>query len=539
MLKEINMKSFVLSLVLVLSASAQAEDLVDLREATQEEINQILSPEQIKEMQEAGKKLHLETENSTREAVLLEKLKLGLEIPNSELQDYLKQLLAQGKKTDEVKAHIQDLARQYFALLQTRDMDKLINEKDKNEQEQKINDLKVRFDKGEISEAELKQGMNELEKLLIHSPIYQTNLESSDLFKNKMETLLAGVDPKSIEAVKEDGKFSDFKMLVPKNFSANHGPLFASPDCVDCKEKALKEALPIVFSDLNLAPNEKGLPGRFYFMWGYNRSWHSLSDATFKTSEGTFTIHDAKGYDRPSPLKSFKDFIVYVNPSQLSIPQYNMKIGYMFNEKWGIEVAQDHMKWVFDNTLNYRMTGEFSPDLFVKNEDRQNEWDVHKPITFDEAKATGNASWLNFEHTDGYNYVNVGAVYNQNLYKTKNNKFAVDLRGSAGAGVLIPKTQVYMHRDQQWNHVGMNNKFHVAGYGAHADVRLKLTFWDRVFVEAATKGSIVKIENALVDGTSNRLEQTPISSVQLIGSIGYQQPLYKKKKKKINPLLEY
>lgn len=269
-------------------------------------------------------------------------------------------------------------------------------------------------------------------------------------------------------------------------------------------------------------------PKKIYFVWGYNRAFHSNSDMTFTTSEGEFTVHDAQGVDRPSPF----DFNTYFNPTKLSIPQYVVKLGYMFDEKWGIELAQDHMKWVFVNDIPYEVTGDFSPTLYVTEEGEQ--WPVAQ--SFDDIKESGNMTWLAAEHSDGYNYVNVSAVYNLKVYATENEVFRIDLRPNAGFGLMIPKTKIMMHRDQMWEWKGLDNRFHIAGFGAHVEAKVRLTFFQNFFVEAAARGTYIKIENSLVNGTSDRLEHSPIGSLQLYGAAGFNIPLGRKKKKTRKPI---
>jgi len=248
-----------------------------------------------------------------------------------------------------------------------------------------------------------------------------------------------------------------------------------------------------------------------WIAWGYNRDWHSKSDAMFKTMYGDFTIHDAHGDDVPK-----KFGIYYFDPEKISIPQYNIEIGVMFNDKWGLDLKMDHMKWKFDRLRDYEITGDFSKKV----------WSTRGPRkTFEQAKADKDASWLRFEHTDGYNYISVGVIRNFKLINTENGVLDVDARVSAGAGAMVPRTDVrlyYQKDDGGSDRYGINNKFHVAGYGVHADARLKITFWDRVFLQATARGSRIKIENALVDGAGASLEHTPINSLQIIGQIGYQ-----------------
>ncbi len=268
------------------------------------------------------------------------------------------------------------------------------------------------------------------------------------------------------------------------------------------------------------------LPGQFYVLWGYNRTWFTRTDSTFVTPEGTFTIHGSQGYDRPSPF----DPKVYFNPTQLSIPQYNLTLGYMFNSRWGIEVGQDHMKWVFDSNQKYQITGDFSPTLYVTD----SETPAGNPVaqSFNQIKQSGNATWLKFEHTNGYNYPHVGVIFQQPLYHGPRGKFAMDARFGAGAGLFVPQTSVFMQRDQMWSWKGYDNQFHVAGGGGHASAALKITFFDQFFLLATARGSVIKVTDALVDQSGARLMQSPIGALEMIGQVGYQRSLTPKKRKK-------
>ena len=41
----------------------------------------------------------------------------------------------------------------------------------------------------------------------------------------------------------------------------------------------------------------------------------------------------------------------------LTVPQYNVRFGMFFNERWGVEVAHDHIKWIVRQDQQVRMTG--------------------------------------------------------------------------------------------------------------------------------------------------------------------------------------
>ena len=95
---------------------------------------------------------------------------------------------------------------------------------------------------------------------------------------------------------------------------------------------------------------------------------------------------------------------------------------------------------------------------------------------------------------------------------------------------MVPKTKVMMHRDEMWQWKGLDNRFHLAGYGGHADARLKFTFWDRISLVGMVRGNVIKIDNALVYTDRDpeaRLSHTPIKSVQ--ATVGLEVKIFKKK----------
>ena len=76
--------------------------------------------------------------------------------------------------------------------------------------------------------------------------------------------------------------------------------------------------------------------GKFFVSWGGNRDTYSKSDITFTGDNYNFTLRDVKAEDKPKGWH-----IDYINPTRLTIPQTNLKIGYFINDKY------------YDNTLTY------------------------------------------------------------------------------------------------------------------------------------------------------------------------------------------
>ena len=258
-----------------------------------------------------------------------------------------------------------------------------------------------------------------------------------------------------------------------------------------------------------------GPKGVLFITWGYNRGFHSTSDITVRTDQGSYTIRNAVGEDRPSPLS-----LKYLKPSNFSVPQYNLKLGYWFSRdsKFGIGAGTDHMKWVFDPSREYDIEGDYTGELWVDGERR----------TFDEVVAGRDASFLLLEHTDGYNYPYIEGLYREKLVDTR--RFGIDAVAGAGAGILFPKTRTRIaDQADTAGYRDIDNKFHVAGYAFHVDASLmfkyKQTNGVSYFVKPTVRGVAGKINNALYFGDEGSIEQSMIYTLEPSLSVGMEVPL--------------
>ena len=483
------------------------------REATAEERAHLLDANQEEKLKILGKSLAQEHENSTIEKALLQEAFDQGKLPPQKIQGYIQHLTNQEVDQKIIEKKLDSLSRKYFAHQQLKQMDQVLPQNKQAEFQKRFNDLNEK----RSSFKELDQLLSELDQEISSSEITRKNEKDFAAFRESLfKEFKARKFTKSSEL--PVGEYSPMKVMVPHDFSLKNSqeeiPLCLVQEVPSATEQMTKLSQKI--QELSSEPKVKEI----WIAWGYNRSKHTKSDVKFETPHGTFTIHDAQGKDKPTPFS-----LDYFHPEKLSIPQYNIEIGVMFNEKWGMDLRMDHMKYVFDRLQPYEITGDL--DLIVAG--------ANGRIDFEKAKELKDASWLRFEHTDGYNYLATGAIYNQKILQTKKDRFAIDARFGAGAGLMIPRTDVRLYHSKEGHRYGINNKFHIAGGGVHADARLKFTFWDSVFLQATTRGTYIKVENALVDGADARMEHIqPIGSVQIIGQIGYQYKFKAKDKKKAN-----
>ena len=222
-----------------------------------------------------------------------------------------------------------------------------------------------------------------------------------------------------------------------------------------------QEAAPIIESSTN--------KGKIYVFWGWNRGWYSNSDIHFTGNNYDFTLNDVKAQDRQS------DFGLdpYFNPSRITIPQTNLRIGYFINNTLDISVGVDHMKYIMPNDQTAKITGKINDDSNYDGTYANDDIALTKDFLF-------------FEHSDGLNYLNAEITKNHDLlntFKITHNKdiIQIDALVGFGFGALMPKSNVTL-----WNNE-RNDDFHFAGYGLDVKAGLNLTIFKFILLRGEYK----------------------------------------------------
>jgi hypothetical protein len=234
-----------------------------------------------------------------------------------------------------------------------------------------------------------------------------------------------------------------------------------------------------------------------YIQWGYNKEWYTNSTIHFRLINGdNFKIINAKAKDRPD-LEA-----VYQKPGDISIPQYNYRLGFYLNNKRtrSIELNFDHIKYIVTDGQTARVKGTIGG----------------KSVDADSILDPSN--FLHFEHTDGGNLLHINYVQQKTLYmNTAKTRPLVNLIWKLGAGINIPRSDFTYHGDR------FNNKFHISGYNISAEAGARLYISKKLFIEATGKTGYARYINALANTTTlvgNRVSHG-IGYFELIGLLGY------------------
>jgi len=163
-------------------------------------------------------------------------------------------------------------------------------------------------------------------------------------------------------------------------------------------------------------PRAQSSDREFFLSWGYNGDRFTTSDLHIsQPSLGSdFTLVGVKAHDN----KGWPDLFSHA----LTVPQYNVRIGVFFDERWGIELALDHIKWIVRQDQQVRMTGT-----------RDGE-----PV---DTQITLTPEVLQYQLNNGANPIFVNLIRRVRLAGEPGRTGHVAFLAKAGGGVAMPHTE--------------------------------------------------------------------------------------------------
>ena len=192
--------------------------------------------------------------------------------------------------------------------------------------------------------------------------------------------------------------------------------------------------------------------GTMFVYWGWNRAGFSDSDIRFKGNGYDFTLNNVVAHDRPSELS-----MAYIDPTRLSIPQFNFRLAYFIKDNLALVIAQDHMKYVMDQNQTVNFDGHITDPTYAG-------------MVQNGQVNLSDEQFLTFEHTDGLNYINLGLEKYKNVLSKKD--FNMFWAYGGGIGALMPKSNVKLFGNER------SDRYHLAGFGLDARTSINAVFWN-------------------------------------------------------------
>ena len=172
-------------------------------------------------------------------------------------------------------------------------------------------------------------------------------------------------------------------------------------------------------------PKKSFNAGAIFVQWGYNRDFYTKSDINFRGTGYDFTLQDCEAVDRPEPFSVEN----YFNIKNITIPQFNLRIGYMIKRNWAISLGYDHLKYVLRDNVPYTLSGTINPGV-----DLETNWSgtyINEPVITQEAT-------FHYENSNGLNYIRAEVSRVDQWYRERNSAwFAFSTLFGAGAGAIL------------------------------------------------------------------------------------------------------
>ncbi|PZP42085.1 MAG: hypothetical protein DI598_17350 [Pseudopedobacter saltans] len=205
-----------------------------------------------------------------------------------------------------------------------------------------------------------------------------------------------------------------------------------------------------------------GKKGEWYFSWGYNKEWYTGSNLHIKQPSlgNDYTIVGLRAHDHPG----WDDGLFQ---KDLTIPQYNYRIGYFFKDNWAFEISFDHTKYVASTNQLLHIKGS-------RNGQQVDEFISNRP------DANGER-FLQYQLNNGANFLMFNLVHRKHLTNFNKKWFDASLLLKGGLGVMIP------HVDAKIDGRQNNPDFQFGGFGADLEAALRTTFFRSVYLEFANK----------------------------------------------------
>ncbi len=225
--------------------------------------------------------------------------------------------------------------------------------------------------------------------------------------------------------------------------------------------------------------------GAAYFFWGYNRSVFGKSRIEFEGPGYDFTLLDVTAHDDPA-----RDLATYFNPTALTTPQFNIRLGYYYKSKYDISIGYDHMKYVMTGNQVVSAFGEIDS---VANPYLAGDY-ANTPMKL-------NPNAIHYKN-NGLNYLSFQIQHTNYFHRSRNRKHYFNYRFGLGLGGVVTKT------DFVWKNVSYAGILKLSGFGASVHAGLRADFFNRFFLQSNWSFGYINLPNLqTTQETESRVKQ--------------------------------
>ena len=239
--------------------------------------------------------------------------------------------------------------------------------------------------------------------------------------------------------------------------------------------------------------------GEFYFSWGYNKNYYTNTNVSVNQPSlgNNFTFKDVQLVDNPGWDHALLTL-------ELSIPQYNYRLGYFFDKEKDLafEINFDHTKALFKNDQKVRMVGTY------------NNRSVDSSFLFSK---TGNGTSKNYYYlNNGANFLLFNIVKRKRFNKFSKSDIRFDGLAKIGIGPLIPHVENSLFGEKN------NASFQFGGWNTGVEYALRSTYKKHLYLEFSGKLDYAYYYGLKVYEGKAKQE---FGTLEFILSLGYTLPM--------------
>ena len=250
--------------------------------------------------------------------------------------------------------------------------------------------------------------------------------------------------------------------------------------------------------------NKKNRKREFYFSWGYNKEWYTHSNLHISQPGlgNNYTLQSVNAHDHPGWNEQFFT-------KAISIPQYNYRIGYIFNKKrnLGVEINFDHTKYIVADEQMIHLVGTLNG----------NPWNGYKLFQQDGPAGYDSSSY--YFLNNGANFLLFNIVKRWHLIANKKATIIIDGLGKFGIGPVIP------HVQNSFFGKANNPGFQFGGWNTGLEAALRVTCFKYIYLEYTNKLDYARYSGLHIYGGTAR---QAFGTYEMILNLGLSFPMGKR-----------
>lgn len=217
----------------------------------------------------------------------------------------------------------------------------------------------------------------------------------------------------------------------------------------------------------SLQTNSKGTAFGYF---GYNRAAYTDGDLGLTSSGYNVRLSNVSFSDNGN----YEGLKNYFSSEGLQNFQFNAHLGYYFRHKWAITVGIDNYSIFMDPEQRVTVNGNIAPGehgIFVGN--------------YEDFILNMENMHFAYSQTVGFHVVRLGILNSQQLYQTRDNKFAVISNVGGGFGLVVSNSD---YKFGNFTHRGASS---VSGLAIVGNASARLVFVQHIFLQMGLSGGLI------------------------------------------------